>query len=122
LDQQCLDELLTDQEAAIALFGAVARNIRQSLDRGMRQKLGDCRTRAASTICLLADQLGVHQSDRLVVHHQLTHGELAQLSGMARETFSGCVRALIERGWLLSDRQSFVILDEAALRKRARVH
>lgn len=111
--------LLSDTAAARALLGAFAGEIRISHERSTRQKLLEGTQRAAATLCSLAERLGEPCPEGVVVEFPLTQAELAEVTGLARETFSRALRSFILRGWLLADRGSFIITNESALRSHA---
>lgn len=122
LAEQDLNVLAKDAGALRELLSLLTLEVRRASDRCMQQKLEDGHARAAFVICELAARLGERNDEGCVVlHHRLRGIDLAQLSGVSRETFSAIQRDFAARGWLQRGQASLTILDEAALRRRARL-
>ena len=65
-------------------------------------------------------KLGRTASDGLLVAHDLTQEELAQLVGASRETVNKALAEFVQRGWIRLENRAVVILDLQRLRQRSR--
>jgi len=79
----------------------------------------DMSARVARLMVTLADRFGEHVDGMLRVHHGLTRNEFAELVGASKETVSRSLALFIDRGWVVTTRGGFDVLNEAALRSRA---
>jgi len=70
----------------------------------------------------LLEKQRVHgpSADGLLVHHDLTQEELAQLVGASRETVNKALADFASRGWLRLEARSVVLMDVERLKRRAR--
>ena len=68
----------------------------------------------------LADRFGRPATDGILVAHELTQEELAQLVGASRETVNKALAEFVQRGWLRLEARAVVILDVQRLRQRSR--
>lgn len=122
LSQARFDRWLIEQPAAAPLLlRHLGRRLRASNDVISDLVFADVPTRVARLILKLAEQFGVEDDRRVVVvEHQLTQEELAQLVGSARETVNKALSNLAGRGWIELGRRSIAILDGDRLRRFAR--
>lgn len=122
LSQARFDRWLADQPAAAPLLlRHLGRRLRASNDVISDLVFADVPTRVARLVLKLAEQFGL-EDDRgvVVVEHQLTQEELAQLVGSARETVNKALSSFAGRGWIELGRRSIAILDGERLRRFAR--
>jgi len=56
----------------------------------------------------------------VLVAHELTQEELAQLVGASRETVNKALADFVSRGWLRLEARAVVLRDVERLRRRAR--
>jgi CRP/FNR family transcriptional regulator len=56
----------------------------------------------------------------VLVAHELTQEELAQLVGASRETVNKALAEFVQRGWIRLEARAVVILDMPRLRQRSR--
>ena len=68
----------------------------------------------------LADRFGRPAADGLLVAHDLTQEELAQLVGASRETVNKALAEFVQRGWIRLENRAVVVLDLQRLRQRSR--
>ncbi|MBC9732837.1 Crp/Fnr family transcriptional regulator [Nocardioides marmotae] len=121
LSQARFDRWLLEQPAAAPLLlQHLSRRLRTSNDVIADLVFADVPTRVARLVLKLADQLGARdERDIVVVEHQLTQEELAQLVGAARETVNKALSNFARRGWLELGRRSLTVLDVDRLRRFA---
>ena len=78
------------------------------------------RLRLAKALLDLADRFGRPATDGVLVAHELTQEELAQLVGASRETVNKALAEFVSRGWIRLEARAVVILDLPRLRQRSR--
>jgi len=76
--------------------------------------------RVAKALIDLGERFGKTTSEGLLVNHDLTQEELAQLVGASRETVNKALADFAGRGWLKLDGRSVLITDLERLSKRSR--
>ena len=76
--------------------------------------------RLAKALLDLADRFGRPATDGVLVAHELTQEELAQLVGASRETVNKALAEFVSRGWIRLEARAVVILDLPRLRQRSR--
>ena len=76
--------------------------------------------RVAKALLDLGEKFGTQTSAGLLVHHELTQEELAQLVGASRETVNKALADFAGRGWIRLETRSVEILDHERLSKRAK--
>ena len=75
--------------------------------------------RVAKALLDLAEKFGEHTNSGLVVHHDMTQEEIAQLVGASRETVNKALADFTQRGWISLEPRTVVLLDVERLHKRA---
>ena len=68
----------------------------------------------------LTDRFGRPATDGILVAHELTQEELAQLVGASRETVNKALAEFVQRGWIRLEARAVVILDLQRLKQRSR--
>ena len=68
----------------------------------------------------LGDRFGKTTAEGLLVNHDLTQEELAQLVGASRETVNKALADFAGRGWLKLDGRAVLITDLERLEKRGK--
>ena len=79
----------------------------------------DVPARLAKTLLNLASRFGEPMSDGLLVPHDLTQEELAQLVGSSRETVNKALMDFANRGWIMRQGRSIIIYKPGMLIRRA---
>ena len=79
----------------------------------------DVPTRLARLICKLADEHGVQSENSIKIALKLTHQDLADLVGSARETTSITLGHFEEAGIIEKERNCIVVLDMYRLKEKA---
>ena len=106
---------------ARALLGQLAGRLRRANDVVSDLVFSDVPGRVAKALLDLADRFGEHSDDAgLVVNHDLTQEELAQLVGASRETVNKALADFATRGWIRLEPRSVTLLDVERVRRRAR--
>ena len=106
-------------EVAQALLQALARRLRRTNEAMADLVFSDVPGRVAKALLDLAEKFGEHTNSGLVVHHDMTQEEIAQLVGASRETVNKALADFTQRGWISLEPRTVVLLDVERLHKRA---
>lgn len=107
-------------EVAEALLAALARRLRRTNDALADLVFSDVPGRVAKALLDLADKFGEVTPEGVLVKHDLTQEELAQLVGASRETVNKALADFAHRGWLRVDQREVMLLSIDRLARRAR--
>ncbi|GAB3625119.1 Crp/Fnr family transcriptional regulator [Mariniluteicoccus endophyticus] len=107
-------------EMAKGLLGQLAGRLRRSNDVMSDLVFSDVPGRVAKALLDLASRFGERTPGGLLVHHDLTQEELAQLVGASRETVNKALADFAARGWIRLEPRSVTILDLERVERRAR--
>lgn len=106
-------------EVAEALLQALAQRLRRTNEAMGDLVFSDVPGRVAKALLDLADKFGQPGQDGVLVHHDLTQEELAQLVGASRETVNKALADFAQRGWIQVDQREVLLIDMERLSKRA---
>ncbi len=106
--------------ASVAMLGALAHRLRRTNDSVADLVFTDVPGRVAKALLDLAERFGVEDGNGMLVQHELTQEELAQLVGASRETVNKALADFASRGWLRLEARAVRLLEVDRLRKRAR--
>jgi CRP/FNR family transcriptional regulator, cyclic AMP receptor protein len=121
LGNDSLTGLLTGRpEVAKALLAALAQRLRRTNEHLADLVFTDVPGRVAKALLDLAERFGRPVEDGVMVSHDLTQEELAQLVGASRETVNKALADFAGRGWLKLEARAVLLLDVDRLRRRAR--
>ncbi|GAB3705356.1 Crp/Fnr family transcriptional regulator [Mariniluteicoccus flavus] len=121
LEHSELDTWLAGRpEVALGLLGQLAGRLRRSNDVVSDLVFSDVPGRVAKALLDLASRFGERTDAGLVVHHELTQEELAQLVGASRETVNKALADFAARGWIRLEPRSVTIVDHERVERRAR--
>ncbi|MCU1634658.1 MAG: Crp/Fnr family transcriptional regulator [Micrococcaceae bacterium] len=112
--------LETRPELSPRLLQALARRLRRTNELLADLVFSDVPGRVAKALLDLADRFGTPATDGILVAHELTQEELAQLVGASRETVNKALSEFVQRGWARLEPRAVVILDIQRLRQRSR--
>jgi CRP/FNR family transcriptional regulator, cyclic AMP receptor protein len=112
--------LLRHPEVAQQLLKALAQRLRRTNEALADLVFSDVPGRVAKSLLDLAARFGRTTDEGVLVAHDLTQEELAQLVGASRETVNKALADFATRGWLRLEARSVVLLDVERLRRRAR--
>lgn len=107
-------------EVAAALLQALARRIRRTNEAMADLVFSDGPGRVAKALMELGEKFGEVTTEGLLVTHDMTQEELAQLVGASRETVNKALADFAQRGWIRLESRQVLILDVERLGKRAR--
>jgi CRP/FNR family transcriptional regulator, cyclic AMP receptor protein len=107
-------------EVSERLLHVLARRLRRTNDSMADLIFTDVPGRVAKALLGMADRFGSRDHDGLLLQHDLTQEELAQLVGASRETVNKALADFAHRGWIQLHGKSVVLLDQDRLRRRAR--
>ena len=107
-------------EVAESLLQALAQRLRRTNETLADLVFSDVPGRVAKLLLELADKFGQPGPDGILVHHDLTQEELAQLVGASRETVNKALADFTQRGWIVVDQREVVLVDVERLARRAR--
>ena len=121
LGNESLTAVLTGRpEVSKALLGALAQRLRRTNEHLADLVFTDVPGRVAKALLDLADRFGRQLDNGILVSHDLTQEELAQLVGASRETVNKALADFATRGWLKLEARAVLLLDVERLRRRAR--
>jgi CRP-like cAMP-binding protein len=112
--------LLQHPEVAAQLLRALARRLRRTNDSLADLVFSDVPGRVAKALLDLANRFGRRTSEGILVAHELTQEELAQLVGASRETVNKALADFAARGWLRLEPRSVLLIEPDRLRHRSR--
>jgi len=107
-------------EVAKALLAALAARLRRTNEHLADLVFTDVPGRVAKALLDLANRFGRPVEDGIMVAHDLTQEELAQLVGASRETVNKALADFATRGWLKLEARAVLLLDVDRLKRRAR--
>ena len=107
-------------KVAEALLQALAQRLRRTNEALADLVFSDVPGRVAKQLLELADKFGQPGPDGVLVHHDLTQEELAQLVGASRETVNKALADFTQRGWVEVDQRQVLLVDMERLARRAR--
>ncbi len=107
-------------EVAAALLQALARRIRRTNEAMADLVFSDVPGRVAKALMDLGEKFGAVTPEGLMVTHDMTQEELAQLVGASRETVNKALADFTQRGWIRLESRQVLILDVERLGRRAR--
>ncbi|MDO5629651.1 MAG: Crp/Fnr family transcriptional regulator, partial [Mobilicoccus sp.] len=101
LDNEGLEAFLAGRPAvAQSLLAALARRLRRTNDSLSDLVFTDVPGRVAKALLDLSERFGKPNEEGVLVPHDLTQEELAQLVGASRETVNKALADFATRGWL----------------------
>jgi len=107
-------------EVASTLLAALARRLRRTNETLADLVFTDVPGRVAKALLDLSARFGRPAEDGILVPHDLTQEELAQLVGASRETVNQALADFATRGWIKLEARAVVLLDVERLKRRAR--
>jgi CRP-like cAMP-binding protein len=105
---------------AKVLLAALAKRLRRTNENLADLVFTDVPGRVAKALLDLSARFGRPVEEGILVAHDLTQEELAQLVGASRETVNKALADFASRGWLRLEPRSVVIMDVERLARRAR--
>jgi CRP/FNR family cyclic AMP-dependent transcriptional regulator len=106
-------------EVAAALLQALARRLRRTNEAMADLVFSDVPGRVAKALMDLSGKFGIRTDEGVLVTHDMTQEELAQLVGASRETVNKALADFTQRGWIRLEPRQVVVLDIERLEKRA---
>lgn len=112
--------LLSRPAVAQSLLAALAKRLRRTNDSLADLVFTDVPGRVAKALLALSERFGQPTEEGLLVAHDLTQEELAQLVGASRETVNKALADFAIRGWLRLEARAVMLIDVERLRRRSR--
>ena len=112
--------LKQNPEVSLQLLTRLSQRLRRTNEAVGDLVFSDVPGRVAKALIDLGDRFGKTSPEGLLVNHDLTQEELAQLVGASRETVNKALADFAGRGWLKLDGRSVLIADVDRLSKRSR--
>ena len=116
---QLAEFLAEHPQVAKALLAALARRLRRTNDSLADLVFTDVPGRVAKALLDLSRRFGRPADDGILVPHELTQEELAQLVGASRETVNKALADFATRGWIRLETRAVVLHDVERLTRRA---
>lgn len=107
-------------EVAQSLLQALAHRLRRTNVIMSDLVFADVPGRVAKALIELGEKFGSRTPAGLMVNHDLTQEELAQLVGASRETVNKALADFASRGWIRLETRSVEIFDVERLSRRAK--
>ncbi|GAA1174148.1 Crp/Fnr family transcriptional regulator [Ornithinimicrobium humiphilum] len=107
-------------EVAMQMLAGLAHRLRRTNEGISDLVFTDVPGRVAKALLDLSDRFGRRTENGLLVAHELTQEELAQLVGASRETVNKALADFAHRGWITLGAKSVTLHDLDRLRRRAR--
>jgi len=111
--------LKQNPEVSLQLLTRLSQRLRRTNEAVGDLVFSDVPGRVAKALIDLGDRFGKTTPEGLLVNHDLTQEELAQLVGASRETVNKALADFAGRGWLKLDGRSVLITDVERLSKRS---
>jgi CRP-like cAMP-binding protein len=105
---------------AKVLLAALAKRLRRTNENLADLVFTDVPGRVAKALLDLSARFGRPVEEGVLVAHDLTQEELAQLVGASRETVNKALADFASRGWLRLEARAVLLLDVERLKRRAR--
>jgi CRP-like cAMP-binding protein len=102
------------------MLGALARRLRRTNENLADLVFTDVPGRVAKALLDLSNRFGRSAEEGILVAHDLTQEELAQLVGASRETVNKALADFASRGWIKLEARAVVLMDVERIRGRAR--
>ncbi|MFP5348110.1 MAG: Crp/Fnr family transcriptional regulator [Actinomycetes bacterium] len=107
-------------DVARHLLQALAQRLRRTNENLADLVFSDVPGRVAKALLDLSRRFGEPTEQGILVAHELTQEELAQLVGASRETVNKALADFATRGWLRLEARAVVLIDVERLQRRAR--
>jgi len=121
LTNDALHSYLSDHpKVALTLLAALARRLRRTNESVADLVFTDVPGRVAKALLELSGRFGRPVEEGVMVAHDLTQEELAQLVGASRETVNKALADFATRGWIKLEARAVLLLDVDRLKRRAR--
>ena len=118
--EQLREYLQGRPQVALTLLAALARRLRRTNESLADLVFTDVPGRVAKALLDLARRFGRPVDEGIMVSHDLTQEELAQLVGASRETVNKALADFAGRGWLKLEARAVLLQDVERLKRRAR--
>lgn len=118
--QEFKEFVSTRPAVAVNMLSALARRLRRTNEALGDQVFTDVPGRVAKALLDLSDRFGKQTPEGVLVAHDLTQEELAQLVGASRETVNKALADFVGRGWMKLEARAVLLLDVERLQRRAR--
>uniref|UniRef100_UPI004049AC7D Crp/Fnr family transcriptional regulator n=1 Tax=Candidatus Planktophila sp. TaxID=2175601 RepID=UPI004049AC7D len=112
--------LAENPKVALNLLASLAQRLRRTNEAVGDLVFSDVPGRVAKALIDLGERFGKQTDEGLLVNHDLTQEELAQLVGTSRETVNKALADFAGRNWLKLDGRSVLITDLERLTKRSK--
>lgn len=119
-NEQLVTLLGNHPRIAGTLLAALARRLRRTNENLADLVFTDVPGRVAKALLDLSKRFGRPVEEGVMVAHDLTQEELAQLVGASRETVNKALADFAGRGWLRLEARAVLLVDVERLQRRAR--
>ena len=112
--------LTKNPRVSLNLLASLAQRLRRTNEAVGDLVFSDVPGRVAKALIDLGERFGKQTDEGLLVNHDLTQEELAQLVGASRETVNKALADFAGRNWLKLDGRAVLITDLERLSKRSK--
>jgi CRP/FNR family transcriptional regulator, cyclic AMP receptor protein len=121
LGHQSLSAFLREHpQVPMQMLSGLAHRLRRTNEDLSDLVFTDVPGRVAKALLDLSARFGARDDKGIVVRHDLTQEELAQLVGASRETVNKALADFASRGWIVLGAKQVTLLDLERLRRRSR--
>ena len=121
LGHQALSAFLQDHpQVPMQMLSGLAHRLRRTNEDLSDLVFTDVPGRVAKALLDLSARFGARTERGVLVKHDLTQEELAQLVGASRETVNKALADFASRGWIVLGAKQVTLLDLERLRRRSR--
>ncbi len=107
--------LMRNEKVVLQIVQVLCSRLRQAWGQLQKLTYGTAEARVGAGLLQLARRHGVQDSRGIIINLRITHQELAEMVGTARETVTRALAALRKEGIIEVEQRRIVILKPAAL-------
>jgi len=110
--------LKANPEMVIKIMYVLCKRLRQADKHVESLAFLTATGRVARTLSNLADELGQVEGNKIVINHNMTRQDFANIAGTSRETFTRVIMDFQDEGLIEIDKSKIVLLDKKEIQKR----
>ncbi|MFN8672266.1 MAG: Crp/Fnr family transcriptional regulator [Candidatus Sericytochromatia bacterium] len=110
--------LKANPEMVIKIMYVLCKRLRQADKHVESLAFLTATGRVARTLSNLADELGQVEGNKIIINHNMTRQDFANIAGTSRETFTRVIMDFQDEGLIEIDKSKIVLLDKKEIQKR----
>ena len=112
-----IDALESMPDLAIGLIGELSRRLNEAANRIRELAVSDATTRVISGLLRFGRRMGREVNGKVIIPMKLTHEELADMTGVTRETVTRALKELRHDGIIDLDGSRHFVIDKVRAQK-----